>query len=114
MESFAITLVVIAGRAAKTKHRILFSVIKILTVDEHRVLVLLEVCHAHDRRVGIKIRGYPVSTFRETSNKEIARIFFADAALDLAHHILTLQIWITNQSHRMYADVVVDDELQAS
>jgi hypothetical protein len=87
--------------------------LELAAADEPRVLVGLEVGHAHDDRLRVEGGGDARDAFAQAADEEVARVFFAYPARDLARVLLALQLRVADERHRVDADVVVDDELKA-
>ena len=108
---FGIAIVVVSRRAAEADHRILFRGLEFLAAKQSRVLVRLEIAHAHDDRLGIERRGDARDAFAEAADEEAACVLGADPSGDRRHDRRILEMRVADQRHRMNADVIRDDEL---
>src|SRR5690606_14783646 len=112
LKSGSVTVVVIARRSAKTDHRIFFFRFEFLAADEHRIFVRFEIGHTDDHRFRIERGGDAADPFRQTTDKEIFRRFFLNAVRDRFDVFTIPQVRVIYERHRMYADVIVDDEFE--
>ena len=106
--------VVVPGGAAEAEHRVFFTRLEFPPADECSVFVGLEVAHPDDHRLRVERRGNARDALAEPANEERAGVFRGRfwRAISLTACAI-LQVGIPHERHRVDADVVRHDELDA-